>query len=580
NDSNKVWLHPLCYFKNLKAEYINPIYAFYNAEKQELTMPLGQVLFKRSGFNIVNIVSYDGKNITNTGDVVLHVSINNNKKEISIDPSYTFGVGDANKNYEWQESFKGFCLTQENTAQHDIELSTTEFYFDTEVGTPLADVITINPQPDAVISYEVFGPKDKNFDYTTSPYQIVDGKLIATEPITATDKFKYILIRATDTHTGEWIDKDFYINIISLHPNLLAGQYYAYAKSSFRDFPDEEWQVSITVDENDNNKLWIQPVCMIHNFTAENILPVYATFDAKNSTISMPLGQTLYEDDGEYKLITASSTSASNINTTGVAIMRVHQNEDIIEITFDYNHTFGVGNAIDDSWWYQALHDIVYSNREIIAINDIYYNIIDTTLKSVEVTYRGVDFNDYADEYYDEIEIPATILHKDETYTVTGIRAQTFYNCGTLYTIALPNTITEIGDEAFALCNNLYQIDILATTPPVIYANTFDGVDRSIPVNVPNGCGEAYRNAPYWCEFTNINEDSSVEETLSNTKVKVGTTNGHVTITGAKDDAVVNIYSLCGMLLHHTTVAKANMIELAQGIYLVQIDGTTYKVVI
>ena len=64
------------------------------------------------------------------------------------------------------------------------------------------------------------------------------------------------------------------------------------------------------------------------------------------------------------------------------------------------------------------------------------------------------------------------------------------------------------------MCDRLSQLDILATTPPVIYANTFDGVKRTIPVNVPKGCGEAYRNAPYWSEFTNINEDW-VSETSS-----------------------------------------------------------------
>ena len=177
------------------------------------------------------------------------------------------------------------------------------------------------------------------------------------------------------------------------------------------------------------------------------------------------------------------------------------------------------------------------------------------------------------------MEIPTTIEYKENSYTVTGIGKDAFYNCGELYAIALPESITEIGEEAFAMCDRLSQLDILATIPPVIYANTFDGVNRTIPVNVPKGCGEAYRNAPYWSEFTNINEYSSVEDVLCNTTIKVGTYNGHITIVGAKDDAVVNIYSLCGMLLHHTTVEKANQIELSQGIYLVQVDGTIHKVV-
>lgn len=581
NDPNKVWLQPLCYFKNLEAQYINPVYAIYNAAKGELTMPLGQSLFKRSGFNIVNSISYDGKKISTTGDVVLKVYVSDTKKEISIDPAYILGAVDVNKNNEWQQSLTKYSLTQTKAPLLVVELSTTDFYSDVEVGAPLADVIVTTQNPEAVISYEVFGPKDKDLNYTQSPYDIVDGKLISTEPITDNDKFKYVTIRVTDTNTGEWINKGFYINVISLTPSTIAGEYYAYAKSSFRDFPDEEWKVSITVDENDNNKLWITPVCLIHNITTEDIKPVYATLDEVNNTIDMPLGQTLYTDNDKYNLIAATSTSsAAAPNTTGIAQMSVYKNGDAIEITFANDFTFGVGNAVDDSWWFQALHNIVYSNREIVIFRYVYYNIINETDKQVEVTYQGVNRDHYTGEYYSQMEIPSTIEHKENSYTVTGIGKDAFYNCGELYTIILPESITEIGEEAFALCHNLSQLDMQATTPPVIYANTFNGVKRSIPINVPKGCGEAYRNAPYWSEFTNINEDSSVDDVLSNTTIKVSTVNGHLSIVGAKDDAAVNIYSLCGMLLHNTTVGNANQIELSHGLYLVQIDGTTHKVVI
>lgn len=581
NDPYKVWLQPLCYFKNLEAQHINPVYATYDATKRELTMPLGQKMFKRSGFNIVNAISYDGKNISTTGDVVLKVYVSDTKKEISIDPLYILGAADVNKNNEWQQSLNQYRLTQEKAPLLDVELSTTDFYSDVAVGAPLADVIVTTQNPKAVISYEVFGPKDKDLNYTQSPYDIVDGTLVSTEPITDSDMFKYVTIRVTDTHTGEWINKGFYINVISLTPGTIAGEYYAYANSSFKDFPNEEWKVSITVDENDNNKLWITPVCKIHNIAVEDIKPAYATFDGVNSTIEMPLGQTLYTDNDKYNLIAATSTnSAAAPNTTGIAQMSVYKNGDAIEIVFANDYTFGVGNAVDDSWWFQALHDIVYSNREIVVYKYIYYNIINETDKQVEVTYKGVSRDHYSGEYYSLMEIPTTIEYKENSYTVTGIGKDAFYNSGELYAIALPESITEIGEEAFAMCDRLSQLDILATTPPVIYANTFDGVNRTIPVNVPKGCGEAYRNAPYWSEFTNINEDSSVEDVLCNTTIKVGTYNGHITIVGAKDDAVVNIYSLCGMLLHHTTVEKANQIELSQGIYLVQVDGTTHKVVI
>ena len=214
---------------------------------------------------------------------------------------------------------------------------------------------------------------------------------------------------------------------------------------------------------------------------------------------------------------------------------------------------------------------------EDFSVGGIYYKILNGS--EVEVTYRGVDYKHYADEYYGDIVIPATISHNEATYTVTSIAPYSFYNCGSIYTIEMPNTITEIGDSAFAQCDNLCYVAIMATTPPTIYSNTFYKVDKSIPLYVPAGCAEAYRNAPYWCEFTYIDDNSDVDN-IAQASQHVGSANGYITIAGFGNDAIVNIYSLCGMLLHNTTVQHATKIELPHGIYLVQVDGTTHKVVI
>lgn len=580
NDPNKVWLHPLCHFLGLEAQHISPVYAMYDAHKSELSMPLGQRLFKRSGYNMVNAISYDGVSMEATGEVVLQVSLSDKTKKITLDPSYILGVVDANNNYKMNRYFEKVSFIQESSNFSDIQLSTTQFCSDTEVGTPLADVIVTNKNPEAVISYELFGPKDENFNYTPSPYQIVDGKLVSTEPIVDSNRFRYVLIRATDTLSGESIDKGFYITIIDLRSYMLAGQYYAYAKSAFTDFPDEEWQVTISVDETDDNILWIHPVCRINKIAPEDINPVYGILDAASGKISMPLGQVLYEEEGVYRFVTGSAVEGISPNTTGIANVRIYKNDDDIEITFASNSTFGVGNDLDDEWWYQAINEVVFSNREIIAVDNIYYNITDDANHTVEVTFRGVNCNQHADEYEGEVVIPSTIDYKDNTYTVTSIAAQAFYNCGELYTITIPGCVAQIGSEAFALCSHIYNIKVEAATPPTIEENTFESVDKSISVVVPVGCAEAYKNAPYWCEFTNINEDSGVNEIDASMQIVVSTTNGYVTIVGSKDEAEVNIYSMCGMLLYHTTVANANKMELPQGIYLVQIDGLTYKVVI
>ena len=71
---------------------------------------------------------------------------------------------------------------------------------------------------------------------------------------------------------------------------------------------------------------------------------------------------------------------------------------------------------------------------------------------------------------------------------------------------------------------------------------------------------------------------TSVEGVRADDAFSVTVVGGTLAITGAADDAVVNIYNTNGALLHHTTVAQASGIALPSGIYLVQVNGVTQKV--
>ena len=67
--------------------------------------------------------------------------------------------------------------------------------------------------------------------------------------------------------------------------------------------------------------------------------------------------------------------------------------------------------------------------------------------------------------------------------------------------IAIPATVTEIGNYAFAGCVNVWRMTVEAVIPPKVYENTFDGISRSISVQVPAGSEDLYREAAYWREF-------------------------------------------------------------------------------
>ncbi len=70
--------------------------------------------------------------------------------------------------------------------------------------------------------------------------------------------------------------------------------------------------------------------------------------------------------------------------------------------------------------------------------------------------------------------------------------------------LVIPNGVTSIGRCAFYGYTELSSIAIRAEIPPTIYGSTFYDVATSIPVYVPCGCVNAYKNTEGWRDFSNI----------------------------------------------------------------------------
>ena len=86
-------------------------------------------------------------------------------------------------------------------------------------------------------------------------------------------------------------------------------------------------------------------------------------------------------------------------------------------------------------------------------IDGIYYNKLGGD--SVEVTYRGSRYS-FRDEYSGNVTIPA----KADGYRVTSIGDYAFYECSSLSSITIPNSVTSIGENAFWECSSLSPITI------------------------------------------------------------------------------------------------------------------------
>lgn len=77
----------------------------------------------------------------------------------------------------------------------------------------------------------------------------------------------------------------------------------------------------------------------------------------------------------------------------------------------------------------------------------IYYNI--TGDSEVAVTYYGFGYESTL-PYSGDVVVPATVTYEGKQYTVTSIGQRAFYECNDLTSVELPNTVTSIGENAFA----------------------------------------------------------------------------------------------------------------------------------
>ena len=100
-----------------------------------------------------------------------------------------------------------------------------------------------------------------------------------------------------------------------------------------------------------------------------------------------------------------------------------------------------------------------------IHIDGISYIITDRTSNFVAVTHRlhgGRTSRRKANKlkYRGVFTIPSSVNYKGKTYHVKSIGKKTFYDCDSLTSITIPNSVTSIGDKAFSRCSSLKEVHI------------------------------------------------------------------------------------------------------------------------
>ena len=123
--------------------------------------------------------------------------------------------------------------------------------------------------------------------------------------------------------------------------------------------------------------------------------------------------------------------------------------------------------------------------------NGFYYNVIDETAKTVEVTY-------WYNEYSGSITIPPSVPYNGITYSVTSISYQAFDGCTGLTSINIPNSVTSIGDRVFRVCTGLTSITI-PNSVTKIGDEAFFGCSGLTDITIPNSVTSIGNEAFYDC---------------------------------------------------------------------------------
>ena len=171
-----------------------------------------------------------------------------------------------------------------------------------------------------------------------------------------------------------------------------------------------------------------------------------------------------------------------------------------------------------------------------------------------------------------------------------------FSTCS-LDSIVFPATMEYIGKGAFKDLKKLKKIYSMSPIPPVCYYNTmvnfgdgpFDGATPSdIPVYVPIGSGEKYREAFGWNYFTKIIETDKFPTGI--VLPKMGN-NELCKVYGKGNELVIeipnllsspihySIYSIEGTMIEQGNLRKSYTLRMpAKGVYIVRVGNTTHKI--
>jgi hypothetical protein len=147
------------------------------------------------------------------------------------------------------------------------------------------------------------------------------------------------------------------------------------------------------------------------------------------------------------------------------------------------------GNITSDT--YTNGKGVIEFNEDLAKITTKMFEEM-ATLASVTLPNSVTDIMDEAFSGCDKL---TTITLSNQLETISK---RAFYGCSSLESITLPESLKNIGEYAFGDCLKLSTIKVLSTVPPTITANTFNKTTALTKIIVPKNSTNNYKNSGGW----------------------------------------------------------------------------------
>ena len=178
--------------------------------------------------------------------------------------------------------------------------------------------------------------------------------------------------------------------------------------------------------------------------------------------------------------------------------------------------------------------------QDYVTVDGIFYYVYENT---ATVTYN----EDVP--YSGSVVIPETITYNGETYSVTSIGERAFsYHCYDVTSITIPNSVTSIGEYAFACCCNLESITI-PNSVTSIGEYAFYYCSGLTSITIPNSVTSIGSQAFAGCSGLNsiIVESGNTTYDSRNNCNAIIEKSTNTLITGCKNTTIPNSVTSIGM---------------------------------